>query len=484
MRRLSQASVRAVVLTAALLAWASPASAAGNCCICSHPSLQSGKYCLKDVQMNCESLNNSSNIDVQASSCAKDVSANPCKKIPAGQCLSEPADLINFKLSSLPGYKASQSPAPPKTLDFKLNIAIPGLTFYAPYTDASGETIVPIFAQYVQAFQSLLIGLGMVAAAIMLVYGGWLYLLSGTGLKVQEGKKIIIDALIGLVLIFSATVILANMNPNTANFGALRLKNIQPEPFSILSSDQYSAAASLLGADRNMPTPAEMLAEVKKQARQKGMDPCIAWAVLMAESGGKMIVGHDENWYAGRANVLPQSRVDFLRSRKYYSGKQFESEIPNMPSNCTNAQDECHRVASYILQSKNKIVENDDVPQFGSPPDFGIDWRFSHGFGGGLTIFPNSPKCQNGWRGYTVNGRCFSVAELVTEQGQIDALLSSGAFWKGGKVGGDPVSDPMSVFKAWAGCQDSSTATIPCSRVQNLLNIKQKHYDTCKAQGA
>ncbi|MDD5438045.1 MAG: pilin [Patescibacteria group bacterium] len=484
MRHSSQALVRAAALTAALLAWSSPVLAAGNCCICSHPSLQSGKFCLQNVQTACESLNNSTNADVKASSCAKDVSANPCKKIPAGQCLSEPADEISFKLSSLPGYKEAKSPPAPKTLDFKLNIPIPGLTFFAPYTDASGETIVPMFAQYVQAFQALLIGLGMVAAAIMLVYGGWLYLLSGTGLKVQEGKKVIIDALIGLVLIFSATVILANMNPNTANFGALKLKNIQPQPFSILSGDQYSAAASLLGADRNMPTPAEMLNEVKKQAAKRGIDPCIAWAVLMAESGGKMIVGHDENWYAGRANVLPQSRVDLLRSRKYYSGKAFEADIPTMPSSCTSAQDECHRVASYRVQSTGKIVENDDAPQFGSPPDFGIDWRFSHGFGGGLTIFPNSPKCPNGWRGYTVNGRCFTVAELVTEQGQIDALLSSGAFWKGGKPGGDPVSDPMSVFKAWAGCQDSSSAGIPCSRVKNLLDIKQRHYDTCKAQSA
>jgi hypothetical protein len=476
---------RTVVLTAVFLAFTSPTLAAGTCCVCSHPALQSGKYCLKDIQSTCESLTNSTNADVKASSCTKDTSANPCKKISAGQCLNEPSDEISFKLSALPGIRADQlaSQNQAKLPDFKLNIDIPGLNFFKPYQDSS-EVIVPMFAQYLQAFQALLMGISLVAAAIMLIYGGWLYILSGTGLKVQEGKKIIIDALIGLIIVIGSAVILSNLNPNTATLGALHLAIVEPLPFSVLSRGQYSSAASLLGVATNMPTPAEMLNEVKKKAAEKGMDPCIPFAILNAESGGRMIVGHDENWYAGRGNVIPQSRVDFMRSRKYFSGKSFESDIPAMPGSCTSAQDECHRVAAYMIQGTRKIVENDDAPQFGNPPDFGLDWRYSHGFGAGLTIFPNSAKCPNGWRGYTANGQCFSVAELVTKEGQINALFASGAFWKGGKPGGEPVKDPMSVFKAWAGCQDSDSSSNPCSRVKNLLDIKQKYYDSCKASGA
>ncbi len=459
---------------------------AASCCVCTHPQIKNGQFCVRDTKASCESLKNSTNQDLASASCIDDTSANPCKKVPAGKCLNEPSGEIDFKLSSVPGFTAAAGAAgqQTQTINVKLNIDVPGLTLTAPYQEG-GEIIVPMFAQYLQAMQKVFIGVGLVAAAIMLVYGGFLYIISGTGAKVTEGKKIITDALIGLVIILGAYVILANLNPNLVNLGALHLTIINTDRFTFLTSGQYSAAANLLGANPNMPSASDVLAETKKQAAAKGIDPCIAWAIMTAESGGKLIIGHDENWYAGKGNPLPQSRVDFLRSRKYYSGKDFPSDVPTMPGNCTGAtRDECDRVASYKPKGSNDIVQNDDIPNFGSPPDFGLDWRFSHGFGAGLTIFPNTAKCSNGWRGYTVGGKCFSVPELVTKEGQVNALLASPGFWKNGKVGGEPVKDPMSVFKAWAGCLDSANAAIPCSKVKNLLDIKQRYYDTCKASSA
>lgn len=208
---------------------------ASNCCICSHPNVNNGKFCLKDIATSCSNLNNSTNADLKQAACVIDQSANPCKKIPAGQCLNEPIDEVSFKLTSIPGYSNSggASPAPNglKTLDFKLNIPLPGLIFSAPYQEGN-ELIVPIMAQYLQAFQALLIGLGLIATAIMLMYGGWLYLLSGVGLKVQEGKKIMVDALIGLILILGSTVILANINPNLTTLTSLRLQTVKPDPFT------------------------------------------------------------------------------------------------------------------------------------------------------------------------------------------------------------------------------------------------------------
>lgn len=458
---------------------------AASCCICTHPQIKNGQFCVKDTKASCDSLSSSANQDLASASCLDDTSANPCKKVPAGKCLNEPSGEIDFKLSSVPGYAAAVSAVgqQPKTLNLKLNIDVPGLTLLAPYKD-SGEVIVPMLAQYIQAMQKLLIGISLVAASIMLVYGGFLYIVSGTGAKVTEGKKIITDALIGLIIILGAYVILANLNPNLVTLSALHLTTINTDRFSFISSSQYSDAASLLGASPTMPAASDVLAETKKQAAAKGIDPCIAWAIMMAESAGKLIIGHDENWYAGKVNPIPQSRVDFLRSRKFYSGKDFPSDVPIMPGNCTGAaRDECDRVASYKPTGSGDIVTNDDVPKFDSPPDFGLDWRFSHGFGGGLTIFPYMPKCSNGWRGYPAGGQCFSVPQLVTTEGQVNAFLASSGFWKNGKVGGEPVKDPMSVFKAWAGCQDSASAANPCSKVQNLLNIKQRHYDTCKASG-
>lgn len=459
-----------------------PQIALAACCICTNPQVSGGKFCVSGVSGSCEDLTNSTNPDIKASSCTKDASANPCKKQPSGLCLNEPTTETNFSLSSVSGYKAPSGSATqgPATLDtFKLNIAVPGLTFYAPYKD-NNELIIPMLAQYIAAMQKLLIGIGIIAAAIMFTYGGWLYVVSGTGLKVKEGKQIIIDTTIGIVIILGSVTILANINPNTASLGALHLTFVNPSQFIPVTASQYQSAASLLGLDGNMPSAGEMLTAAKEKAKQKGIDPCIAWAILNAESGGRLIVGHDENWYAGTGNVIPQSRVDFMRSRKYYSGKEFPAEVPIVPGNCKNAQVQCHAVAGYKLSSSNAIIMNDDTPQFGQPPDFGIDWRYSHGFGAGLTVFPHYPKCPNGWRGLTLNGKCYSVAELVTKDGQFEAMFSMPAFWKDGKVGGTPINDPMSVFKSWAGCQDKPGAKNPCSKVQKLLDIKQKYFETCK----
>jgi hypothetical protein len=475
----------AIALLALLCTWFSwPVSVqAAACCACTHPQIKGGKFCIQGTA-DCAGLKDNVNKQFTNAACSEDNSANPCKKTTSGgTCLNDPSDAVSFKLSSVPGYspEAAQETGPPE-LPVQLNIDIPGLTFYAPYKD-SNEVIIPMLAQYIQAFQKVLIGLSLVAAAIMLVYGGWLYIISGTGMKVADGKKIIIDALIGMVITLGAIVILSNINPNTAQLGALHLSTVNPNPYTPLTKGQYSAAAGLLGANPNMPSASEMLTDVKAKAKEKGLDPCIAWAIMNAESGGRLIVGHDENWYAGTSNVIPQSRVDFMRSRKYYSGKEFPSDVPAMPGECSNAQAACHNVAGYKPSGSGTIVENDDVPKFDQPPDFGIDWRFSHGFGAGITVFKSSPLCSNGWRGYTMGGKCYSVPELVTKEGQIQALFATPAFWKNGKVGGEPNTDPMSAFKAWAGCQDSETAKIPCSRVQKLLDIKQRYYETCKASG-
>lgn len=227
--------------TCAIALWASvlvlsclPAAAqAAVCCLCSHAQISGGRFCLKDIA-DCSTLQSSTNADLKNAQCVQDTGANPCKKVPKGSCLNEPSDEMTFKLASVPGYKASADTgtSQPSGLNFKLNINIPGLTFLAPYSEG-GEIFIPMLAQYLQAVQKMMIGIGLVAAAIMLVYGGWLYIISGTGIKVTDGKKIIIDALIGMVIILGSVVILSNLNPNTATLSALRLADIKQQMFEL-----------------------------------------------------------------------------------------------------------------------------------------------------------------------------------------------------------------------------------------------------------
>jgi len=105
-----------------------------------------------------------------------------------------------------------------------LNVPIPGLDFkdYPIYVEP-GLITVPFLAVYILSFYKIIMGIGLVAAAIMLVWGGMLYLYGATGLAVSDAKKKMTDAIIGLIILLGSYVILSNLNPNTAYLANLKV---------------------------------------------------------------------------------------------------------------------------------------------------------------------------------------------------------------------------------------------------------------------
>ncbi|GEM_PF-6420845 len=87
-----------------------------------------------------------------------------------------------------------------------------------------GVTVVTDVGNYIAVVYRYMIGLAGTAAVIMIVYGGFLYLLGSSTGSVSEGKKIIQDAIIGLLLVLGSYTILSTVNPNTLS---LKLPNIQ-----------------------------------------------------------------------------------------------------------------------------------------------------------------------------------------------------------------------------------------------------------------
>lgn len=257
------------------------AQAATKCCACTHPNVTGGRFCIKDYAADCADLSKSINTELKDASCLQDPSANPCKKITAGVCLNDPADELTFKLSSVPGYKAPEETKKeaPKTLPVKLNISIPGLTLYDAYNDEE-EVIVPALAQYIQALQTILIGIGVIAAALMVMYGGFLYIISGTGAKVREGQQIIKDALIGLVIILGSAVILNNINPNTANLSALHLYRVNDNYYTYPVASRAGVTGPATKADE---------LEIFEGAKMAGADPCHVLSFCQHETGLRMI---------------------------------------------------------------------------------------------------------------------------------------------------------------------------------------------------
>jgi|GEM_PF-4962881 len=125
-----------------------------------------------------------------------------------------------------------------------LGVDIPGLTFSTVATrtacDGSQCIVIPFLAQYVNAFYTFLAGLGMVAASVMFVWGGFMYMVGATGIQIKDAKKYMIDALIGLVILLGCYVILANVNPATLNMGAVKVPDVKKDAYVIkVGSKQY-----------------------------------------------------------------------------------------------------------------------------------------------------------------------------------------------------------------------------------------------------
>ncbi len=80
---------------------------------------------------------------------------------------------------------------------------------------------------YTNAFYRYLTGISLVVAIVMVVYGGFRYLVGATSGDIGRGKEIIRDALVGMVLVLSAYAILNTFNPATVNLQSTALTPIQ-----------------------------------------------------------------------------------------------------------------------------------------------------------------------------------------------------------------------------------------------------------------
>ncbi len=134
-----------------------------------------------------------------------------------------------------------------------LIVPIPGLTFNtkSTVTDCgNGKCLdIPLLAQYISTFFKYTVGIAFIASALILIYGGFLYLLGSTGMQVQDAKQKMVDALVGFTIFLGAYVILTNVNPNLTAPATLRVPCIKGKPFVL----NDSVPVNLQGT--SIPTP-------------------------------------------------------------------------------------------------------------------------------------------------------------------------------------------------------------------------------------
>lgn len=136
---------------------------------------------------------------------------------------------------------ASSSPTPPTP-----NRGPVRLELSQPIGDV---TVVSDLGNYIAVLFRYAIGLAGTAAVIMIVYGGFLYLLGSAVDDIGKGKQVIQDALLGLLLVLGSYMILATVNPNTLS---LKVPDIRPiEPIALPADPQVNRVNEGCNEDRN-----------------------------------------------------------------------------------------------------------------------------------------------------------------------------------------------------------------------------------------
>ena len=203
-------------------------SALAMCCKCTSSSPLANNICINTTAQDCAKMPaESKNADVKKLNCVK-LGDSQCKKVAEnGECIVGPTDEAKYKPPAASPSQAfgkeTKQIAPPT-----LGIDIPGVVFSDEIPVVVGKLSIPWFAQYLSAIHKYLLSISIVAAAVMLVYGGTLYIIASSGAKVASGKEILKNALIGLVLIIAAYTILATINPAVLELQAVRLDAIKP----------------------------------------------------------------------------------------------------------------------------------------------------------------------------------------------------------------------------------------------------------------
>jgi len=327
--------------------------------------------------------------------------------------------------------KTIQTPQP--------RIRIPGLQFSkAQAVVDRGKTymIFPFLGEYIAAIYRYAVVVASALAVLVIIVSGIQWMLPGNLLTSGEGdskqttnqaKKRIGGALIGLTIAVGSYTILYLVNPELVQFKNLRVKVVEEIDIASLSSsivtcnNGKATITPITDADMHHRVPAAdykiSQADVDKIAEQSCVDKCIARTTILKESGGNgLAIGHDENYpHNKRGNVCANvgARQKFLTGGKKYSTATF-TKIANFSA--------CNHNSTNIF--------NDDTFNIKSPPDYGLDWRYSHGIGlGQVTLIQGKAytKQIDGPNGKEwarkISGRWYTVTDLLNPDKTIEATM-------------------------------------------------------------
>jgi len=138
---------------------------------------------------------------------------------------------------SLTNIEASNSTSTETYSVPKLSIKIPNLSFSQILKDGD-QLKINYLADYVDGFYKYLLTITITIAVIMGSVGGVQYILASGSGNVKEAEKRIEQAIIGMVILFSAVLILFIVNPQLTIMKALVMETIDPVEYVRESGDE------------------------------------------------------------------------------------------------------------------------------------------------------------------------------------------------------------------------------------------------------
>lgn len=377
-----------------------------------------------------------------------------------------------------------------------LNVPIPGVIFSNPIdlagsADPDSALTIPYIGQYIAGvFQYALSVLALLAVFVCMFAGvRWIFA-AGNAAQIKSAKEMITGSIVGLMIALLSYSMLQIVDPRLTTLNPISLDAVESEPHKFeLPAEIYAQVTGGQQLDLSPGGRSENAAKAAAAAARVGIPPCLAQVIVQHESGGNpAVIGHDEN-YCGPNYV--GARFNFLRSGKTFQGKPFADSAPALvPTGSDAASKALRKKIACVAQKNDDGGKNVTAANF-VPPDFGIDWRFSHGIGLGQVTFGDGQFCDvNGQkvRGTKIKGlnnRCLTVPELLSVDTAVEAMAGRLLSWykKAGGVPGTPQEQvPESIIRLTFAHYGKGNN--PGDLYRDSVNSRVKHYLECTKAGS
>jgi len=161
------------------------------------------------------------------------------------------------------------APTKPKFIMPELQISIPGLKLtpsssidYTANPDGSYQVSIPWLSEYLLSIFNYGLRIVGILAAIVLMAGGLLWLISsGDATKITQAKELITGSITGLVILMSSYIILVQINPDLTKFQPITIGTIKRIDLELAKAKLGSTAEEY--KSKSCPSEAELNAGVE-----------------------------------------------------------------------------------------------------------------------------------------------------------------------------------------------------------------------------